>query len=366
MAMDEKFRDRASFVLLLTTALGLALTFIWIGRVIFLLLFASVVGAVFLTAISDWLHTRLKIGQGLALGLFILVSVSVLALFIWGQGPYAVEQFAMLETQLPAAARHLLAEMQTHQWGQWLMQRSPDSEQISSGFNFALTRIGGIVLSSATVLAGLVIVLSLSIYLASEPGMYFHGFRRAIPAAHRPKLDECAASVTQILRWWVLAKLISMAMVGVLISIGLWIVGVPLAGTLGIIAALMTFIPNVGPLVSVIPAVLLALAVSPTKGLLTILVFAVVFTLEGYLVTPLLERNIVRLPPALTLTMQLLLAAIAGPVGVALAAPLAAAALGILEVLLPPEPDFPDEEAATQGESKAGLPELAGSRKSFS
>jgi predicted PurR-regulated permease PerM len=184
-----------------------------------------------------------------------------------------------------------------------------------------------------------VIVFSLSVYLSSEPEMYYNALRRAMPAEHRDTLDACAASVAQILRWWVLAKLISMTMVGILIGIGLWIVGVPLAVTLGIIAAVMTFIPNVGPLISVIPAALLALAISPTKGLLTILVFAIVFTLEGYVVTPLLERNIVRLPPALTLTMQLLLAAVAGPVGVALAAPLAAAILGALAVLVPKTPE---------------------------
>jgi len=195
--------------------------------------------------------------------------------------------------------------------------------------------------SSATILAGLVIVFSLSIYFSSEPGMYYNGIRRLVPEEHREKLDACSASVAQILRWWVLAKLISMTMVGILISIGLWIVGIPLAGTLGIIAAVMTFIPNVGPLISVIPAALLALAISPTKGLLTLLVFAIVFTLEGYVVTPLLERNIVRLPPAMTLTMQLLLAAVAGPVGVALAAPLAAGILGVLSVLVPVAPEVP-------------------------
>jgi hypothetical protein len=96
-------------------------------------------------------------------------------------------------------------------------------------------------------LAGLVIVFSLSIYLSSEPEMYYNALRRAMPAEHRDTLDACAASVAQILRWWVLAKLISMTMVGILIGIGLWIVGVPLAVTLGIIAAVMTFIPNVGP-----------------------------------------------------------------------------------------------------------------------
>jgi len=339
--VDDKFKSRVSFTLLAITAIGLAFGLVWIGRVIFLLLFASIIGAVFLTFIADWLHTRFNIKPGAALALFICVSFAVVGAVIWIQGPNIVAQFAELETQLPVAAHSLLGQVQKHQWGQWLLRQSPGSEQVSNGFNFAITRIGGIVVSSVTIIAGLVIVFSLSIYLSSEPGLYYNGIRRAIPEEYREKLDACCASVAEILRWWVLAKLISMTMVGILISIGLWIVGVPLAGSLGIIAAVMTFIPNVGPLISVIPAALLALAEGPTKGLLAILVFAIVFTLEGYVVTPLLERNIVRLPPALTLTMQLLLAAVAGPVGVALAAPLAAAILGILSVLLPTAPEVP-------------------------
>jgi len=80
---------------------------------------------------------------------------------------------------------------------------------------------------------------------------------------------------------------------------------------------------------------LLAFAISPVKGLLTVALFLLVHFLEGNILTPLLERQIVRLPPALTLTAQLLLAVIAGPLGLALAAPLTAAALGIFQVLLP-------------------------------
>jgi predicted PurR-regulated permease PerM len=337
--VDDKFRSRVTFTLLAITALALACGLIWIGRVIFLLLFASIIGAVLMTTVSDWLHTKLKIRQGPALALFVLGGFAMVALLVYVLGPNAVQQIAELETELPAAAHSLLNRLQGYSWGQWLLAQSPGSEQISNGFSYALTRIGGIVVDSATVLAGLVIVFSLSIYFAAEPGMYYNGIRRTIPEQFREKVDACATSVAQVLRWWVLAKLISMSMVGVLISIGLAIVGAPLPGSLGIIAALMTFIPNIGPFIAVAPALLLAFALSPVKGLLTILVFAIVYTLEGYVVTPLLERNIVRLPPALTLTMQLLLAAVAGPVGVALAAPFAAAILGVMAVLLPKAPD---------------------------
>jgi predicted PurR-regulated permease PerM len=68
-----------------------------------------------------------------------------------------------------------------------------------------------------------------------------------------------------------------------------------------------------------------------------VLLFLAVHFLEGNVITPLLERRIVRLPPAMTMTAQLLLAVITGPLGLALAAPLTAAALGIFDVLLPIE-----------------------------
>ena len=337
--VDDKFKSRLIFTLLAIVAISLGFGLLWIGRVIFLLVFAAVVGTIFLTAIADWLHRRLKIKRGIALALFLVISLGLLVLLGWLLGPNIADQFADLQVELPRAAHSLLNQMQNHQWGQWLLRQSPGSEQIANGFSFALTRIGGIVVSSATIIAGLVIVLSLSIYFSAEPEMYYNGVRRLVPEESRETFDACTGAVAQILRSWLVAKLISMTMVGVLISIGLAIVGVPLAGTLGIIAALMTFIPNVGPLISVIPAALLALAISPVTGLLALLVFAIVFTVEGYVVTPLLERNIVRLPPALTLAMQLLLATMAGPVGVALAAPLAAAILGILSVLLPKAPE---------------------------
>ncbi len=347
MSSDARFRTRTGYVLLLITSLGLALTILWIGRVIFLLLFAAVVGAVLITAVGDWLGSRLRMRRSFALAVFFLIVGLLIGVVLWLQGPTFVLQFQQLGTQLPAAARQIYAQITSHNWGHWLLSKTPDPGQVSDGLSFAFSSIGGIVVSSATLLAGLVIVLSLSVYFAIEPDLYYRGLRRLFPAETRPTLDSCAHSVAQILRWWVLAKLISMSMVGLLIATGLASIGVPLAGSLGLIAAGLTFIPNVGPIIAAVPAILLALAVSPTTGLLAAVVFAVVFTLEGYMVTPWLERKIVRLPPALTLTMQLLLAAVAGPVGVALAAPIAAAGLGILDILVPNEKEAAEPPPAS-------------------
>jgi predicted PurR-regulated permease PerM len=258
-------------------------------------------------------------------------------LTLWIRGPSIIEQFADLQTDLPQAGHKFLERLNGYQWGRWLLAQWSNS---------ALSRIGGFVLSTASLIGGIGLVLFLGLYLAAEPQVYLSGIRRFVQKSDRAIFDACAGSAARVLRWWLVSQMFSMIAVGIIVTVGLWALGVPLAGTLGIIAALLTFIPNVGPILSVVPAVLLAVVISPIKGFLVILLFLLVHFLEGNIITPLLERQIVRLPPALTMTAQLLLAVVAGPLGLALAAPLTAVAIGTFQVLLPddnlpPSPRLP-------------------------
>ncbi len=332
--MSDSFHKRLFTVLASVFALAVAALLLWVGRVIFLLLFAAIIVAILLYAVSHAIAQRLRLPRALALVVFLVLLLGIATFVFRLEGPNVLQQFAQLQSDLPVAFHRILTETQQTTWGRWLLAQSPDTGQLATGARFALTRIGGIVLTSVTAIAGLAITLLLSLYLAAEPLLYYRGLRRLVPDPLRPVLDTCVASVRKALLWWILAKLLSMTFVGLLIGIGLWLIGVPLPGLLALIAALLTFVPNVGPLIALVPAVLLGLANSPMTGLLTLAVFAVVFLLEGYFVTPLLERNLVRLPPALTLLLQLLLAAIAGPIGVALAAPIAAAVIAICNTLL--------------------------------
>jgi predicted PurR-regulated permease PerM len=325
-------------VLLLAVCIILALTLAWMGRVILLLLFAAIVLASLLSAIIDWVMKKLRLGRNMAFALIGLVGVTLVILAIWLSGPNIIDQFASLQADLPQAVQKLLDHARGYSWGRWVLSQWSDYSQLSSSISYAVTQVGGIVLSTASLLTGLAIIAFLGVYLAAEPEVYFSGLRRMVPQCNRPTLDACALRAIHMIRSWLFAQMLSMVAIGVLVTIGLWMIGIPLAGTLGIIAALLTFIPNLGPILSVVPAALLALAISPAKGLLTLLLFMVVHFLEGNIITPLLQRKIVRLPPALTLIAQLLLAVIAGPLGFALAAPLTAATLGIIQVLIPPEP----------------------------
>lgn len=137
--------------------------------------------------------------------------------------------------------------------------------------------------------------------------------------------------VAYTLRWWLLGQLVPIVVLGVSTMIGLSIMHIPLALTLGLFTATMIFIPYVGALLSEIPAVLVALMYG--KAVKVLIFYLAVHCAEAYVLTPLAQRRSVRLPPALTLLSQLLMWTLAGLLGVAMATPLAATALVLIRKL---------------------------------
>ena len=335
--MSNDFNKRAAFIVAICTGVTLIVAVAWMARVILLLLFAGVIGSLVLSTVTDWCQAKFKLRRSLALASVIATFIACVGLGGWISGPTILQQFSDLQTDLPSATHQVLARLRDQTLGRWLLSHFADGDQWAAGLSFALGRIGGALVTTATAIVSLIVVAAVSLYLAAEPEVYLRGLHQLTPVAYRTKLDLCLTSATQMLRSWLVAKALSMLSIGAFISIGLWTLGVPLAGTLGIIAGLLTFIPNLGPVLSFLPAALLAFAIGPTKGLLTLLLFCLAHFIEGNIVTPLLERRIATLPPALTLAVQLVLAILTGSLGVALAAPLTAAGLGILRVVLSPD-----------------------------
>jgi predicted PurR-regulated permease PerM len=196
-----------------------------------------------------------------------------------------------------------------------------------------LPRITGVLSGTLGFVGGIAIVVFLGIVVAAEPHTYVCGFANLFPSATQKYVIEIIEGIGRVLRTWLMARLASMFAVGVMVSIGLWALHVPMAGTLGLLAALLAFIPNLGPVLSAIPPILLAFTVSPRHALFVIVLFSAVHAMEGLLVTPLAERTMVRLPPGLTLSVQLLLGFVTGALGVALAAPLTIVAIELFRTV---------------------------------
>jgi predicted PurR-regulated permease PerM len=329
------FKHRVIFIVTVTAAIIAAMAAAWEARVILLVLFAGCLGALVLATLTSLLQSWLRIPRVFAFAAVLAALGIAVALGVWLRGPALVQQFGQLQVDVPDAARRLYSSLGESSWGRWIISNTPDEGQWSGWLSYAASGIKGAVSLAASTLAGLLLIVMASLYVAAEPEFYLRGMQRIVPSSIWPKVEACLGGAVRTLRFWLLSRLISMTVVGLMVTAGLWLLGIPLAGTLGIITALLTFIPNIGPIVSALPAALLAFAISPAKGFLTIGVFCLAHFIEGNFVTPLADRQIVKLPPFLTLSVQLLLAPATGAIGVALAAPLLAAILGIIRVLTP-------------------------------
>jgi len=146
-----------------------------------------------------------------------------------------------------------------------------------------------------------------------------------VPLPARPRAREVLAELKRTLGWWLLGRLCSMLVIGTATGVGLRLLGVPLALTLGLIAALLSFVPYIGPILAALPAVLIGLTQGPLQAFHVLLFYVGLQTLESYLFTPLVQRRAIALPPALQLAAQVLAGVLFGVIGLALATPLTAA-----------------------------------------
>ena len=302
---------------------------------ILMLAFAAILIAVFLRGLADLLNERLKISEGKAVLLVSLILVIILAGSIALLAPSVAEQVRNLREELPRSAQNVSEYLSRFNWGRAIIENLPSVDDVISKINATsfLSSVGGIFSTTAGMIANFFITILLAIYLAAEPKVYVRGFTKLFPFETRPRIYEVLAQIGDTLRWWLIGKIGSMLVIGILTWIGLSIIGVPLALTLGLIAGLLSFIPNFGPILSAIPAILLAFIDSPVTALYVIGLFIGVQLIESNLVTPWIERQTVELPPALTITSQLILGVLIGGLGLVLATPLLAVVMVLIQTL---------------------------------
>jgi predicted PurR-regulated permease PerM len=153
-----------------------------------------------------------------------------------------------------------------------------------------------------------------------------------VPPGKRARADEILGETGTALRKWLIAMSLDMIFLGVVTGVGLWIVGVPQAFALGVLSGLSVFVPYIGPIVAIIPGLLLALSVSPTLALHAFIVYIVAQQLEGNISLPLLQRWTVKMPPAMMLLAIVAFGFLFGIWGVLLATPLAVAVMTIVRM----------------------------------
>ncbi|MFC0250756.1 AI-2E family transporter [Massilia consociata] len=298
-----------------------------------LLVFACILCAILLYKLSEILARRFHMRRKLALAMVVGALALVIGLGGWAMAPQIAEQSSRLAQEIPAAVERLQTAVQQHPLLKRIASELPPPEQIVKQMGDMVPNAGLFFGGVLGAIGNVVIILFVGIYFATSPQLYTSGLIRLVPQSRRPRAREVQQELGHTLANWLLGKAASMLIVGVVTSIGLSMLGVPLALILGIIAGLLDFIPYLGPIMAGIPAVLLALSISPELALYTVLLFVGIQLVEGYVLQPLIEARAVDLPPALVIVMQLVFGTLFGFAGVALATPLAAALAVLVKML---------------------------------
>lgn len=291
---------------------------LWNLRGLFLLLFGAVLVSVILNLIAAPLRERLRFPPLLALLSAVLVVALLIGTAFWMFGAEVNRQANTLRELIPAAWTGLEARLDL--WGLGDAAREW-AESLRSGGG-VVANFGNIAISVGNALADTLLVIVGGIYLAAQPGLYRVGLLKLVPARGRSLAAQALDASGRALRLWLLGRMVSMAAVGVLTWLGLLIIGVPSALTLGLLAALLEFIPFIGPIVSAVPAMLLGFAAGPDKAFWVALLFLAIQQFEGNVLEPLVQQRAVDLPPALLLFALVAGGLIFGVVGIILAAPL--------------------------------------------
>jgi len=292
-ADDSRFVRR----LVLALLVGAVAVALWRAVDLLILAFGSVLGAIVIHAVADLWHDHARVPRKPALGLGILSILAVIGLLGWLFGVAFRQQLNVLVIRLPDLLDQLAA---------WAGQ-SPVGDKVVDAVRAAYAGsrvaqdIGGLAEGAAQGLLNFVLVLVGAIFFAVDPRTYERGLLLLVPPARRPAVEDALFDAGQTLRLWLRAQLIQMTSMGVMTGIGLWIAGVPSAPALGLLTGLSEFVPYVGPLAAMLPALGLAATAGTGPLLGALATFAVVRVIQTNFVTPYVTARVVAIPPAMTL-----------------------------------------------------------------
>jgi predicted PurR-regulated permease PerM len=292
-----------------------------------LVLFAGMLFALVLRATSSWVARILRIPTGVALALIVLVGLSTTTLGVVLLAPTAGAELQTLSEELPAALHRVMESLRrTPIVGHSAATAAAPRSVQGAVQAMAIAAVG----NTAEAAAALFVVFFVGIYGAAQPHVYERLVLGLLPPSERARARSALHATAENLTRWILGRCVAMVFVGVTTTIAFLVFHVPLAVALGIFAGLLTFVEYAGAVISAIPPVLLALPHSPTAAVSVLLLYTVLHVIEGYVLTPLLTRASVRIPPALALSSQFLLGTLAGPLGLTFSTPLLVVAISAI------------------------------------
>ena len=295
---------------------------------VLLLALAGCIIAVYFHGLADMIERRTKIRRKFAMLLSVAGSILIIVSLLWFIGAKIQTQITELSNSLPNTINTMNAKLNKTPLGQMVLEYSK-GDNTKKLLEFSKTFFN----TSFGVLGQLYIILFLGIFFTSNPSIYKNGILLLIPSSKKLVGQTIMDRICKSLRGWLKGMLLSMVLIFILITAGLTILGIPVAMVLGLITGILEIVPNIGAIIAMAPGVLLALTISTNTAIIVSLLYIISQTIVANIITPIIQKKMINLPPALTLVSQLIMGAVSGALGIVLAVPILAIIMIIVDEL---------------------------------
>jgi predicted PurR-regulated permease PerM len=291
---------------------------IWFLFDVILIVVGAIVIAVLLRLVAEPFMRWGKLPEPIALILSGIFTIGVVGSAAYLFGSQIQGEFTDVMQRANSAAAQIMKQLQSSQSGKLVL------EHIQGGGGSSLTSVlGSLFTVSVRFLEGLVVTVIGGFYLAAQPELYRSGLAKLFPRRMREEANETLDDIGLALRLWLIADMMQMVVIGALSTGAVWLIGLPSPLALGVIAGLAEFVPYVGPIVAAIPAILVATTQGPSAVLWTAIAYLMIHQIEGNLVAPLIQRQLIFIPPAVMLFAIITVLFVFGDFSVIFAGPIA-------------------------------------------
>lgn len=294
-----------------------------------LLTLVAILLAIYFLGCADFFETKLKISHGWGLALSIGVNLLLLTAFFWFVGARIENQVSEISNTLPKTIENGKEYLQQSRIGKSLL----DYLNFSGNSQKTISMARKFFSSSFGILSDLYIILLLAMFFIAGPQTYRKGIIKLLPNSAKEKGESLLDELYSVLKKWIKGQLFGFLFIAILSGLGLWILGMPMIITLALIAGILNFIPNFGPIIALIPAGLLGLMQGTTTAILVISLYTFIQVIQSAVTQPLIQKKMVNLPPALVIFGQIAMGLLGGFWGVLLASPIVAILMTIVNKL---------------------------------
>ncbi len=285
---------------------------------VFLLILAGALIAIFFLGLSGLICRKTRWKHGICLAIAVIGTLILITGLSWLIGAKIQAQVAELSDSLPATIKNAKSQLSQNPVGKKLVEKMSSPETMKRAKEFISTFFK----TTFGVFGDIYVVLFLGIFFTVSPNVYKNGIVQLIPKKGQKKGEDIINKLGDNLKKWLKGKFFAMFVVFVLTSIALLILGTPLWLVLALIAGLLNFIPNFGPLIAMVPAVLVALMQGPSTAAIVAGMYILIQVIESNFITPIVQQKLISIPPALIISAQLLIGPLTGGWGLVLATPL--------------------------------------------